>query len=225
VPSRLWRRITGAVTLASVLALNLWPATADADNGTEDATDRLLQLLQPVKTMQAEFQQTVLGARYQILQEASGRLYLSRPLRFRWEVDAPYEQLVVTAGNRLYIYDPDLDQVNVEPLDEALRGTPALILAGTRDDIEAGFDVMLLDNDRMETFQLTPRAPESLYSRMRLRFDEGRLVGLEIVDALDQRTEVVLTEVRINEPIDPERFTFEVPPNADVIGRAHPTTE
>jgi outer membrane lipoprotein carrier protein len=193
-------------------------ATGPAETREETPARRLAALLEPVETLTAEFRQIVFGARYQVLQQASGRLYLARPLRFRWELDAPYEQLVVTGKDRLYIYDPDLEQVNVEPLEQALKGTPALILAGTLEDIEDAFEVTQLEANDVERFELRPLAPDSLYSRLQLRFESGQLAGLEIVDALDQRTEVLLTRVTVNEPIDPDRFSFEIPPDADVIG-------
>jgi outer membrane lipoprotein carrier protein len=210
------------VTLAMTLTLTLMPA-ASANGPVEDdrtGAQRLAEMLDPIEYLYAEFRQTVMGARYPVLQQASGRLYLARPLRFRWELDAPYEQLVVTHQDRLYVYDPDLEQVNVEPLSEALKGTPALILAGSLDDIESGFAVVILESNHAEVFQLTPLAPDSLYSRLRLRFEDRQLAGLEIVDALDQLTEVVLTKVTVNEPIDPGRFSFEIPPETDVIGDA-----
>jgi outer membrane lipoprotein carrier protein len=192
--------------------------SAPAETREETPARRLAALLEPVETLTAEFRQIVFGARYQVLQHASGRFYLARPLRFRWELDAPYEQLVVTVDDRLYIYDPDLEQVNVEPLEQALKGTPALILAGTLKDIEEAFEVEQLEANEVERFELRPRAPDSLYSRLQLRFESGQLAGLEIVDALDQRTEVLLTRVTVNTPIDPDRFSFEIPPDADVIG-------
>jgi outer membrane lipoprotein carrier protein len=209
------RLIVSAFGLALCLVL---PLPSSAGDPVTSAARQLAERLEPIETMSAEFQQTVFGARYQVLQEATGRLWLARPLRFRWEVDQPYEQLVVTDDARLYVYDPDLEQVNIEPLDEALRGTPALILAGSLEDIENEFHVTVVDRNHVEVYQLTPRSPDSLYSRLRLRFEGERLAGLEIDDALEQRTEVVLSNVAVNVPVEESHFSFEVPPGTDVIG-------
>ncbi len=207
------------------LVLMAWPLSAPASSAPDAAAERLAERLRPIEYLTAEFTQTVTGARHQILQRAEGRLFLARPLRFRWELDAPYEQLVVTDDDRLYLYDPDLAQVTVEPLGEALQGTPALILAGELDDIERTFTVAVETRDGTEIFELSPRSPDSMYTRLSMRFENGRLARLDIVDALDQRTRVELTDVTINEPLDPALFTFEIPPDTDVIGDVSNATD
>ena len=183
-----------------------------------DAAAELAERLEAVQVLQADFTQTVIGPRYEVMQNAAGQLTVARPNRFKWVLQAPYSQVIVTAGDALYVYDPDLDQVIVMNLAEALDGTPALVLAGTLADIRAHFEVFRLPDDDLDRFLLTPRSQSSLYAELRMGFAGERLVDMEIRDSLGQRTEVKLTRVTLNGPLDASEFEFQIPEGADVIG-------
>ncbi len=183
----------------------------------------LAGLLEPVQRLNAQFTQTVLGARHELLQSAEGYLRLARPQQFKWVLLAPYPQTIVTSGDRVYIYDPDLNQVQVRPLDEALRGTPAMILLGTAADIESRFAVSHALIDDSDAFVLVPKDPDALYTEIRMAFAARRMTRIEIVDSLGQLTEVNFHNVEINAAQAPDEFQFIVPSDADLIGDATPT--
>ena len=96
-----------------------------------------------------------------------GTMRLQRPGRFRWEVVEPYSQLVVTDGTTVYVFDADLEQVTVQPLDETLQGTPARLLIGSMDTLESTFAVV---REEAASFTLYPRDEEALYRRIHLEF-------------------------------------------------------
>jgi outer membrane lipoprotein carrier protein len=115
----------------------------DADRARfrhDDECGAKLALLVPVQHLKAEFADGA-GRTRELLQSSEGYVRIARPQRLKWVLSAPYPQTVVTVGDRLYVYDPDLQQVQVNPLAEALRGTPALVLLGTAAQIEAQFEV------------------------------------------------------------------------------------
>ena len=180
--------------------------------------EQLAALLSPVKHLRAEFTQTVLGARRELLQSAEGFVHVARPQQFKWVLLAPFPQTIVTVGDRLYVYDPDLQQVQVKRLAEALTGTPALVLLGTSDEITAQFDVARDDGNDLEQFVLTPKSPDAVYTQIRMTFSAKRLVRIEIVDSLGQLTDVNFHNLEINGPLSHDEFEFVVPPDADLIG-------
>ena len=192
------------------------------EDGLEtEAGVALGERLAEIRQFEAMFTQTVYGARGEVLQGADGRLAIERPRRFRWEVDAPYPQLIVTVsekeGERIYIHDPDLDQVTIRSLDDSLVGTPAMILAGDPDLIATEFEVSRRDAEVGDAFELRPRDERSLYSRLHLIFGPETLERIEILDSFGQMTQVSFSNVTLNEPIDPARFSFEIPAGAEVI--------
>ncbi len=207
-----------ALLWAIVIALMMPAAALSATN----AAQQLAALLVPVQHLKAEFTQTVLGARRELLQSSEGYLRIARPQQFKWVLSAPYPQTIVTVGDRLYVYDPDLQQVQVKPLADALAGTPALVLLGTAAEIEAQFDVKREEANGQELFGLTPKDPAAVYTEIRMTFSEKRLVRIEIVDSLGQLTDVNFHNLEVNQPISPDEFQFTVPPEADLIGDAAP---
>lgn len=198
----------------AVLAMTLaMPLTALASEGAE----RLTRMLEPLKTYSADFEQQILDGSGQRLQEASGRLWLSRPGRFRWEVDAPYQQLVVSDGEEVIVYDPDLEQATVRELDNRVTYTPALLLSGSADELTESYSVSRSQQGNAETFTLQPRDPDTLFEELEMTFYGERLGLLQMTDSTGQRTAIEFDEVEQNSDIPDSRFEFEIPEGTDVI--------
>lgn len=200
-------------TLATLAVGLAMPLTALASEGAE----RLSHILEPMQTYAAAFEQQILDASGQRLQEAQGNMWLSRPGKFRWEVDAPYQQLVVSDGDEVVLYDPDLEQATVQALDQRVTHTPALLLSGSSDDLVENFDVTRSQQGSAERFLLLPKDPDTLFEELEMTFRGERLVGLEMVDSTGQRTAIAFREVDMNQSIADERFAFETPEGTDVI--------
>ena len=116
-------------SLRSLLLLALFvPALAFAAT-----TESLKSLLSQTTTAKGRFAQMVLDKNLKKLQESTGTMQFSRPGKFRWEYNKPYEQTIVGDGSKLWIYDKDLNQVTERKLDKALGASPAALLAGSND--------------------------------------------------------------------------------------------
>lgn len=207
------------ILLVVVLAC-VAPRVAGSD--ANEPAAQLAALLVPVQHLKAEFTQTVLGARRELLQSAEGYVRIARPQQFKWVLLAPYPQTIVTVGDRLYVYDPDLQQVQVKPLAQALTGTPALVLLGTAAEIAAQFEVTKDSAEGLEQFGLTPKDADAVYTEIRMTFSAKSLVRIEIVDSLGQLTDVNFHNLEINGPMSQDEFEFTVPPDADLIGDVAP---
>ena len=217
-------RDAAAGLLAGVLAA----AFAGAE-GTAAETPALADLerrLQGMASFRADFEQTVQSRFGETLQTTSGRMHLQRPGRLRWEVAAPYPQLVLADGESLWVHDPDLAQVTVQPLAEAVAGTPAVFLTGlpgAAPDLARDFAVTVplapTPPDRLARYALRPRDPGSVLREAVLAFGEGAMLrGIDIVDHLGQTTRIVFRAAALNPVLPSGLFVFEVPPEADVIG-------
>ncbi|MBZ0330633.1 outer membrane lipoprotein chaperone LolA [Halomonas sp. ANAO-440] len=201
-------------TLAMTLAL---PVAALASEGA----DRLATMLEPLETYQASFEQQILDGSGQRLQQASGTMWLSRPGKFRWEVDAPYQQEVISDGSEVYLYDPDLEQVTVQALDQRVTHTPALLLSGSASELTENYDVTRQQQGSNEVFRLVPKSPDTLFEELEMTFRGEELRGLEMTDSTGQRTAIEFRDVRLNQSIDDSRFTFDIPDGTDVIRDTH----
>jgi outer membrane lipoprotein carrier protein len=169
-------------------------------------------------SFQAEFRQLSSNPTGDRTQESGGTLYLQKPGRFRWDYRQPNEQLIVCDGERVWLYDVELEQVTVKKLDESLSTTPALLLAG-KSSITDSFTVAGLGNrDGIEWLQLTPRRTDTDFVEFLLGFTGGELKVMELKDKLQQSTRIEFSRIRRNPQLAAALFTFVPPPGVDVIG-------
>jgi len=168
--------------------------------------------------MRAAFTQTVSDASGRRVAQASGDFVIARPGRFRWSVDKPYKQLLVGDGQRVWIYDEDLNQVVVRNNDRALGTTPAALLAG-KEEVEEAFNWKSLPAaDGLEWLGATPKDKDSAFSELRLGFDTKGLAALEVIDNFGQHTSIRLMNLERNPKLSAELFRFTPPAGADVVG-------
>lgn len=201
----------------SLLTVCFIAATANA--GDTAALDRFFSGL---RTFSAHFEQTIVDAKGQTTQNASGRLSIQRPGKFRWDYDQPYKQMVLGDGQQLWTYDADLEQATVKPQSDALAGTPALLLSAQEQPGELFSIEALPARDGEQWFELKPKGGENVdgtqFNRLRLGFMDAMLVAMELVDAFDQTTLIRFSETRRNGALQDGSFTFIPPEGVDVIG-------
>ncbi len=199
--------------LLAVMAIVAVPVHAD----DAQAVARLTALLSQAKTLTARFSQLTLDGSGTQLQETAGELALQRPGLFRWHTDAPAEQMLVSNGQKVWLFDPDLNQVTIQVLDQRLTHTPALLLSGDVSKVSENFEVSYKEGGSVVDFILKPKAKDSLFDNLRLSFRSGVINDMQLVDSVGQRTNILFLGVKMNQPIAAEQFTFKVPAGADVI--------
>ncbi|VXB63668.1 Outer-membrane lipoprotein carrier protein [Pseudomonas sp. 8BK] len=199
--------------LLTVLSFTNVAAMAD----DEVAVQRLTELLNQAQTINARFSQLTLDGSGTQLQETAGQLALKRPGLFRWHTDAPMEQLLVSNGEKVWLYDPDLQQVTIQTLDQRLTHTPALLLSGDVSKIRENFDISHNEGGNVVDFILKPKSKDTLFDSLRLSFRNKVLNDMQLIDSIGQRTNILFLNVKMNEPQDDAQFTFDIPAGADVI--------
>ncbi|CEP37020.1 MULTISPECIES: outer membrane lipoprotein chaperone LolA [Halomonadaceae] len=197
---------------ASALGLTFGaPAFAD------DAAERLTERLDPLERYQADFEQQILDGSGERMQSARGQMWLSRPGMLRWEVEAPYSQTVVSDGEDVYMYDPDLEQVTVQEMDDRVTHTPALLLSGSVDDLAESYEVFYEQDEGDDVFTLVPISADTLFEELSMVFEGEELSELWMMDSTGQRTSITFSNITLNGDIAPDMFDFEIPEGTDVI--------
>ena len=197
---------------AAAATLCLMPHASSA-GGLDD----FLAFNTATKTATARFEQQVLDRTGKVVERASGTFAFARPGKFRWTYEKPHRQLLVGDGTRLYIHDPDLNQVTVKRVDKALSSTPAALLAG-KDDITVLFSLRDAGSaDGLNWVDATPRAQDTGFERVRLGLNGKTLAAMELQDQLGGRTLLRFTDLKANAPVAPDTFRFTPPKGADVI--------
>jgi outer membrane lipoprotein carrier protein len=200
------------VTLIAVGALSLaaLPALADANA-------LLQEFVEKTRTLQGRFVQTVQDRKGRVTQESKGEFAISRPGKFRWSYAAPYSQLIVGDGKKVWIHDADLEQVTVRKFDTAMGATPAALLAGSN-EIEKHFNLTEGGKQQgLEWLEATPKEKEGTFSKVRMGFDGSDLRAMELQDNFGQTTRLRFTSLQLNPMLGNDLFRFKPPKGADVI--------
>jgi outer membrane lipoprotein carrier protein len=183
-----------------------------------DSIERFKSFLRTTQSARADFEQKVYSRDGKLTQESKGSFVFQRPGRFRWSYAKPVDQLIVGDGERVWIYDRDLNQVTVRKLSKALGSTPAALLAGAS-DVEAAFELSDAgQRDALEWLEAKPKEREAGFERIRLGFGTAGVEAMELTDHFGHTTRLRFHNLQRNPKIDPAEFRFEPPKGADVLG-------
>ncbi len=192
---------------------------AEADAYPDEKAKALLErFVNDVQTLQGRFEQSLIDADQQLVEESSGTLEIQRPGQFRWVYTEPYEQVLVADGSNIWSYDVDLAQVTVKPQAEVLSNTPAALLGGSPDALEQ-FDYIGSFVDRGTVWvTLRPKDRDNGFAKVELGFNDGKLSRMLFSDNLEQTTLIALFDVSLNLEIDADHFEFDPPDDVDIVG-------
>lgn len=201
-----------AVLLGCTLSFS---AVADIE---ENAGPRLNSLLAGFESFSADFDQVSGSEDSRRMEESRGTLLLAKPNRFSWIALQPFPQTLVSDGETLWIYDPDLEQATRRQVSENDTGVPALILNGQIDELQAEYKIRLLqEKDNNLLFELLPIDETSVFTRIRLLFTDGLIKELQMEDSLGQRTSILFENQKLNPDFSDSVFTFDPPEGTDII--------
>jgi outer membrane lipoprotein carrier protein len=208
------------VGVSVVLAATLFhPLLAMADDA---ALASFVERLGGTTTLEADFVQTIRDQQGQALQQTEGRLAIANPGKLRWQTRPPYEQLVVSDGELVWIFDQDLDQVTIRNLELRVQDMPALLLGGRQEDVASNFEVSQFQKNGQRVFHLIPHDKSQLFEFLDFAYQGDQLMSMTIADATGQVTDIQLSDIARNQTLDPMAFVFDVPDGVDVIdARTH----
>ena len=190
-----------------------------ASNALAGARDELKAFTTGLKGLDGQFTQQVHDGGGKLKESSSGRVALSAPRLFRWEYAKPYPQLIVADGKKVWVYDPDLQQVTVreQGIEEQNSPLSALIDPGKLDQ---QFNVRESGNaDGLQWLVLTPKNEgDASFQSARLGFGNGGLSRMEVLDAVGQRTTISFSGWKRNPAFAGGTFKYAPAKGVDVVG-------
>jgi outer membrane lipoprotein carrier protein len=214
------RALVLMVALGAAAARAQNDVTAPAIAAAEDyALQQLVSILRQSTTLSADVEQLLVDQDGRELQESRASLLMQKPASFRWEITEPYNELMVTNGELIWHYEPDLEQVTIQTFNDELDRTPVMLLNGTEESIGESYAVSastMIDGEHTR-FILLPKKPDSLFERMSLTFSGPDLEEMQFEDSRGQRTSLTFRQLRRNQTLDADQFRFTPPEGVEVI--------
>lgn len=203
--------------VAALLALLALLACDIAQAATGPARARLDAFAQGLHAISGDFTQTLIDPNGKT-QSSSGTLVLQAPRQFRWDTLTPYKQTIVADGSRVWLYDPELEQVTVRRQDTEEAHSPLTVLTDLK-QLDKEFNVAEEgDRDGLVWLRLTSTATNPQFNYADLGFDANGLARMQFKDQLGAVTDIRFSNWKRNPAISPQDFNFTPPKGADVIG-------
>ena len=185
--------------------------------GQEGPVAKLDKLLQDIDTITAEVNQLIVESDGGVLEESQIIMHIKRPDGFYWETVAPFPELLVTNGKRLWNYQPDLEQVVIEDWNPDQSALAAQLLYGETENLEEDYYIVAIDAEQSQTFELKPKSPDNLYELITISFVNRSLELIYIENSSGERTAWQFTSSDINLPLGEDLFEFIPPDGIEII--------
>lgn len=207
------------------IALSLLAASAFAATG---ARARLDTFSNGLHSLRGNFTQTVYDAHGNITGSSHGKLALEAPRLFRWQVTGPYQQLIVADGKKVWVYEPDLEQVTVRNQGAEEAHSPLTVLTDLS-QLDKEFKATDAGmHDGLDWLRLASRSENPQFDYADIGFDASGPRRMVFKDTLGNRTEITFSGWQRNPDLSVATFTFVPPKGTDVVsdtGSTHSTAQ
>jgi outer membrane lipoprotein carrier protein len=218
-------RIARALGISAALAglVALLPAAGRAQS-LDEVVNGVEATYGKIQDLKAEFSQTAHNKSLGQDIKAEGVVYLKKGGKMRWDYKTPAPQQIVSDGESLWVYTPELNQVNKGEAPKALAGPAGSFLAGlgkVRDEFSVRFlnPANKLDAQGRPVLDLTPKAPTPLLTRLVLTVDPKDWIVRQAViyDQLKNTVTMAFSKPSINSGLADTLFVFTPPKGAAVV--------
>lgn len=179
---------------------------------------KLEKFLDNTSSLSARFQQKLVDKYGYLLQQSAGSLIMQRPGKFSWDYILPYPQNIISNGKKIWMYDSELEQVNVRPYDQVLASSPVNLL-DNKQKLDIEFIVTdMPEKDGQTWVKLKPRNLESDFKEMQVGLLDGNIKTMRFIDNFEQLTQIEFEQLVVNPEFEESKFEFIAPEGTDVIG-------
>jgi outer membrane lipoprotein carrier protein len=205
--------------LLAAIALTGWLVLGIAQ-AADNARAQLDAFAKDLHSLSGSFSQTVYDANGRRGESSHGTLALQAPRQFRWDTQGPYRQLIVADGSKVWIYDPELEQVTVRDQGSQEAHSPLTVLTDLS-QLDRDFKASEQgERDGLEWLRLKSRGKDPQFEYADIGFDGNAPRRMVFQDTLGNRTEIVFSDWQRNPQLPPDTFVFNPPKGTDVVGEA-----
>jgi outer membrane lipoprotein carrier protein len=193
-------------------------------NAAETARAKLDSFAKNITSISADFEQQVYSSKSKG-KLSQGTLALKAPRQFRWDVAKPFKQLIVADGEKVWIFDPDLEQVTVRSQGSEEAHSPLTVLTDLS-QLDRDFTTSELgEHDGLAWLRMKSKDKEPQFAYCDLGFDANDLARMRFEDTLGNTTEIRFSGWQRNPKLKPDAFTFTPPQGVDVVGDPTPAAQ
>jgi len=209
--------VSELVIIICLLVISL-QVSAASDESSSLGLTKLVGRLGDIHTFSGAFIQESVDQKGRRIQESKGELKAQRPGLFYWHTKEPLEQVIYSNDTEVTVYDPDLEQATIQKISAQSQTTPAILFSGDVGQIGDLFEVEYREiNETVSQYLLIPKSKDSLFERLKIRFDGQHLKAMHLTDALGQVSSLSFIYSEINLVFPDDTFVPDLPKGTDII--------
>ena len=210
--------MTGTISLILALPSNVQGANVD------EIADKIQANYEKIQDYQANFVQQVTLKNINKIQKNEGVVYFKKKGKMRWDYQKPQKQEFVSDGETIWHYMPADNQVWVDKASHSFSSkTPSTFLAGMgnlKRDFKLKFaKSTLVDTKKNYLLELFPKEEQPGVKKLLLVVakDSYQVVETLVYDQFENLTRVTFSDIKVNNSLPDDLFTFQIPKGAEVI--------
>jgi outer membrane lipoprotein carrier protein len=197
--------------LLFLLLVNPVFAQAEVEGKVDDKAD-LKQRIKQLTTFEASFSQKVVDSDGKEIMQGKGKVHLSHPSLIRWHAIEPDENLLVSDGKTLWVYNVDLEEATATSAKQAIDSTPFALLASADDALWRNYTV----SKQADAYVIAPVEQQGQVKQLSLYFKDQQFSRLIIEDLSKQTSEFTFIKAASNQTLDKKLFTFTLPEGVEL---------
>jgi outer membrane lipoprotein carrier protein len=213
---KIMRHIAAAFCLAAVIA---GASMAAPTTGTDTVVEGLQKKYDSVSTIEAAFTQAAFTASLNSTETNEGRVYFKKPGKWKWLYKDPAKGVFTSDGKKIWLYEPDFNQVLEKDVDPMGSGITTDFLTGVG-NLRKDFNITLAE-ERADAWklELVPKRQMPNMRKLFLEVDRTKLLVVKtiVVDYLGNRTTVSFRDIKVNTKIKDSTFEFTPPKGAVTV--------
>jgi outer membrane lipoprotein carrier protein len=216
--------------LIEILVLAPLGGPPDLNGATDNRNLSVDQILDRVENkytdseFSADFIQKSFLKAMDIIDQASGKVYIKYPGKMRWEYEKPDRQIFITDGEKLWVYRPDDNQVQVGKAPSFFKSGKGASFLSDISLVRQKFDISLKkgkqnEDDPFYYLKLIPREKTLDITEILLMVSKQTFNVVQIIsiDLYGDENRIDLLNFAFGVNLDDSLFSFSIPEGADVL--------
>jgi outer membrane lipoprotein carrier protein len=203
-----------------VLLLTILFPGAAVSAGINGVVEKLQKKYESISSIEATFTQDVFTSSLNRSEVNEGRVLFKKPGKWKWLYNDPAKGVFTSNGSKVWLFEPDLNQVIEKDVDASSAGITTDFLTGVG-NLSRDFDIRLSE-DRPGSWllELTPRTELPNVKKLFLEVDKAELLVVKTVvsDHLGNRASITFKDIKTNPLIKDSVFEFK-PPKGSIVVR------
>lgn len=188
---------------------------------TEEIVENIQNIYDNAADYKADFHQESEMGTIKKVQNAVGVVYFKKKGKMYWEYKEPIQQKVISNGEKMWLYQPDINQVqefNYNTL-EASKAESSFLngIGKLSDEFEIEYSGQIIKGNYL--LDLKSKGKETSFKSIKMYVDSENynIVRTVTIDAYGNTNSITFENIKFNTGVDDDFFVFKVPEGVNVV--------